>query len=481
MTFKALQVEYWIEEKVKTVLFGNEMDGLVLLLANVPDTANHYVEWKDQSHACYNGVQDILLTRESITVRLLPEAAATLGESSFEIQFQCEEKIFEEIAQILASVFREKISIKQGEVPKTVAPKKDYSAIKYLNLEGKNLKNLPDYVAEMSALETAKLRHNPQLNMQEACKILAGLPALKQLEFSTEQSIPEEIGALSNLESLHIDISHPNGPCTIPDSISGLQKLTYIFIQTNNEIQLPDSFAELSALEDCYLRAGKWNLPKAFYRLSRLKQLDFTHCVFNTLAPETSGMEQVEKVIFGSAETRDYQQVMSVIAQLPNLKTLEINFPQIPAAVGLCRQIEELIIWAGTDTPLTLPDAIFSMDQLKILNISLSRIEAMPEAIGQLKGLKELIIQESVFDSLPESIGNLGQLELLNISENPDLSSLPESLGLLSNLKTLYLVDNPQLTVLPDSLKNLQNLESVYIPDREALQNIPAHWEQLFE
>jgi Leucine-rich repeat (LRR) protein len=61
------------------------------------------------------------------------------------------------------------------------------------------------------------------------------------------------------------------------------------------------------------------------------------------------------------------------------------------------------------------------------------------------------------------------------------LSSLPESLGLLSNLKTLYLVDNPQLTVLPDSLKNLQNLESVYIPDREALQNIPAHWEQLFE
>jgi Leucine-rich repeat (LRR) protein len=51
----------------------------------------------------------------------------------------------------------------------------------------------------------------------------------------------------------------------------------------------------------------------------------------------------------------------------------------------------------------------------------------------------------------------------------------------LSNLKTLYLVDNPQLTVLPDSLKNLQNLESVYIPDREALQNIPAHWEQLFE
>ncbi|MBL7807012.1 MAG: leucine-rich repeat domain-containing protein [Saprospiraceae bacterium] len=480
MTFQATNLEYWVEGKVQTVFFGNEAEELALLLSNVPDTSNHYLEWNDQSNAHINAVKAVQLTRNDITLELVPEAAAQFGQAFFHVRFDAEEALYKEVAEVLTGIFGQKIKLMGGSVTHKQAAGKDYSTIKYLNLEGKNLRMLPDYVAEMTALETAKLRGNPALDMQEACKVLAMLPGLKTLEFSTQKSIPETLGALSSLESLHIEIDNPDAPCMIPDSISRLQNLRYCFIQTDYELVLPESFASLTALEDCYIRAGKWNLPGQFYQLTQLTQLDFTHSQFTTLPPEMANMPKVDTIIFGSQENRDYQQVMSVIAQMPLVRTIEINFPAIPAEIALCKQIDTLIIWAGTDNPLELPDTLFSMDQLKTLNISLSRITELPDSIGQLKGLKELIIKESVIENLPDAIGNLSALEFLNISENQGLSTLPETLGNLSQLKILYLADNPSLSALPDSMKNLSALESVDIPNHTEMHNIPALWDKLF-
>lgn len=480
MTFQATNLEYWVEGKVQTVFFGNEAEELVLLLSNVPDTSNHYLEWNEQSNAHINAVKVVQLTRNDITLELTTEAAAQFGQESFQVRFDCEDALFEGVSKVLSSILGKKIKISGGKPAKKATATKDYSTIKYLNLEGKNLKTLPEYVTEMTALETVKLRRNPKLDLHQAFTVLSQFPGLKFLECSTEQSIPEVFGALRSLESVHIDIDNPSQPCTLPESISHLRNLKYCFIQTDYEIVLPESFALLENLENCYIRAGKWNLPQQFHRLNKLTQLDFTHCTFHSLPAEMAGMANVQKVILGSAESRDYPQVMSVLAQLPQLKTMEINFPEVPAAIGLCRQIEKLMLWAGRQNPLVFPEELFSMHQLKTLLICLSKFTDIPDSIRNLKNLKELIIQESVFERLPDAIGDLAELEFLNLSENPELTRLPESIGKLSNLKTLCLADNPRLTVLPESLKNLPNLESVVIPDRSAIKNIPAHWEKLF-
>jgi Leucine-rich repeat (LRR) protein len=480
MKFRADQVEYWNQNQVETVFFGQEAKELALIISSVPNTTDHYLEWNDQSNACYNGVREIRLSREELYLQLLPEQAKQLGLPELTVEFDCDEDVYKEVTRCLTLIFRDKLVVKQGEVRKKTAPAKDYSKVKYLNLEGKNLRELPDYVREMVLLEKAILGYNPKMDLQAAFEVLALLPQLKQLTYSTESSIPESIGKLIHLETLTI-----NGltkPCTLPDSFGQLTKLSYLLLMSDADIILPESFADLTALEDLYIRAAGYQLPSRFYQLTRLKQLDFTNCRFEQVPPEMAAMKEVSTVIFGSPEARDFAQIMPVLAQMPNLKVLEMSVNPVPAAIGVCKNIEELILWTGfgNETPLHLPDELFELKQLRKLMLNMNHFDSIPAAIGQMKGLKSLIFMESSFENLPDSIGELSNLEFLNISENPTLKSLPESLGKLTSLKELYLKDNPQLTALPESVKNLTNLESVAITNRETLKNIPDSWSSLF-
>ena len=480
MKFTAESVEYWSQEEVETVLFSNAEKESVLLISNVPGTRDHYLEWNEQSYAVTNAVKTIQLTGRELQIHLLPEAAKSLGTSEFIVSFTGTEHDFKEISQRLSVIFGNKLILKKTNIQKKALPKQDYSRTKYLNLEGKNLKTLPDYVGEMTSLVTAKLARNPRMDFHAVCEVLAKLPALKELTFTTEQEVPANIGQLNTLESLNLDGF--TSPQLLPESIGKLTNLKYLLLMSDSEVLLPESLAHLANLEELIIRAESWQLPSEFYRLSKLKQLDFSGCRFTHLPEEMAGMGEMKTVIFGGSAVRDYSQILSVIAQLPNLKELEMNVNPVPEEIGLCKQIEKLIIWTGIGhpLPLQLPKELFELQQLKTLILSMNSFNEIPQEIGRLKGLEELVFIESDFERLPDSVGELSNLTYLNVSENPSLRILPESLGKLTNLKYLYLNDNPQLIELPENLKNLIHLETVRISNREAFTNIPEHWSSLF-
>lgn len=466
---------------METVFFGNREKALALTLSNVPSTNGNYLEWNDQSNACYDGVKKIQLSGEELHIELLPVAAKQLGVDEIKVRFECEEAVYEEVSRCLKLIFHEKLQHKKAIAKQKTAPQKDYGTIRYLNLEGKRLKKLPDYVREMTALETAKLANNPALDMEDAFEVLATFPNLKELGFSLEGGdIPKNLGKLARLETL--SITGLNVPCTFPQSMGQLKKLKSLLVMGDSEIVLPESFAELTELENLNLRVGGWNLPSRFHHLSKLKQLDFTNCRFTQLLAEIAQMTEVETVIFGNPMGQDFAQIMPIVAQMPNLKVLEMDINPVPKEVGLCKNIEELIIWAGADSehPLQLPNELFELAQLQVLIMSRNYFGKIPDSIGKLKGLKTLALEECEFENLPDSIGELTNLEFLNLSENPALKSLPESLGQLIQLQTLYLEDLPLLTELPLSLKNLTNLTSVRLSNREAVKNVPTAWDKLF-
>lgn len=480
MKFQATTVEYWSQNQVETVFFGNEEKGMALILSNVPGTDDHYLEWNDQSNACTNGVEKIELSGAELHVHLTPKASEQLGETEFLVEFDCDQAIFKQVTRCLKLIFQKKLLIKKAAPEKKESPKRDYSKIRYLNLEGKNLKKLPDYVPEMTAVETAKLARNPKLDIQAAFGVLATFPNLKELTFSMEGGpIPEQLGQLSQLETLAItDLTKP---CSFPESIGQLKKLKSLLVMSDSEVILPESFAALTELENLNMRVKSWQLPARFPQLSKLKHLDFSNCHFTKVPPEMAQMTEVGTVIFSNPMGQDFSQILPIVAQMPNLKTLELSVNPVPKEVGLCRNIEELIIWAGTDPaqPLQLPDELFNLTQLQTLIMSLNYFKEIPEGIGKLKGLKTLALQESFFESLPDSIGELSNLEFLNLSENPALKSLPEGLGKLTQLRTLHLDGTPQLTELPLSLKNLTSLTVVSLPNRETLKNVPESWDKL--
>lgn len=479
MKFHADNVEYWSKDQIETVFFGNEAKRLVLLISSVPGTADHYLEWKDQSNSRYNAVEKIQLNGTELHVELSPEAAVQLGESSFTVDFECDKELFTEIERCLKLIFAERLLIKPAEIEKKATPKQDYSKIKYLNLECKNLTKLPNYVAEMTALETAKLGQNPQIDLFDAFEVLGRFPNLKDFSFSTEGAIPENLGNLAQLKTL--TITGLTKPGALPESVGKLKKLRYLLIMSDSDVVLPDSFAELESLEELYMRVTGWQLPTQFYRLSKLKQLDFSYCRLKEVPQEMAGMDQVESVIFGCPEPRNYEQILPVVAKMPKVRALEMSVNPIPKAIGLCKNLEELIVWTGygNETPLVLPDELFELTQLQVLLLSMNRFDEIPEGIGRMKGLKQLVLQESSFERLPESIGDLSNLEFLNLNENPLLQALPERLGDLIQLKELYIRDIPNLKELPQSLAKLVNLTAVNISNPETVKNVPESWSRL--
>ncbi|MEQ1744207.1 MAG: hypothetical protein ABMA02_02195 [Saprospiraceae bacterium] len=480
MKFQAGNVEFWSQNQVETVFFGNEEKGLALVISNVPGTADHYLEWNDQSNSCINGVEKIQLSGEELQIQLLPEAVQKLGETGFLVEFECDREVFSDVARCMKLIFQEKLLLVPTPPKRKAAPKKDYSKIRYLNIEGKNLKKLPDDVAEMTAVETAKLARNPKLDFHAVCEVLATFPNLKELTFSMEGgSIPESLGKLTRLETL--SITDLTKPCSFPASIGQLKRLKSLLVMSDSDVILPESFSELAELERLYMRVESWQLPATFHRLSKLKELDFANCRFTNVPLEMAQMATVNSVVFRNPMGQDFSQILPIVAQMPNLKLLEMNVNPIPKEIGLCKNITELRIWvgAGRENPLHLPDELFELTQLQTLVINRNYFEKLPDGIGKLKGLKTLALQESEFESLPDSIGELSNLELLNLSENPNLKSLPESLGKLAQLKNLFMEDIPQLTELPLSLKNLTNLESVRLSNPEMIRNVPAAWGNL--
>jgi len=420
MKFRATDVEYWSDD-LETVFLGSEEEELVLTISGTPGFGGNYLEWSDPSNACHDAAKRARLTGRALHIQLSAAAARQFGMKSFDIDIECDDELLREIAERLVAILGDRIVVEAGPaLKKKAAPAKDYAAIKYLNLERKKLKALPDYVREMTSLETAKLAGNPKLDFGAVCEVLSKLP-VKELTFTTDQPIPENLGALSALESLTLDGF--TTPKVLPESMGRMRNLRSLLILGDSDVVLPEALAELENLSDLRIRVPSCQMPSRFYKLSKLSDLDLSNCRFTRLPEEMAGMTAITSLMLGGAEDRDYRQVFAVVGMMPNLETLDLVLSRIPEGIEACRQIGTLSIWAGPGKAIEWPDGLFTLTQLKSLILHGGRFDVVPEGIGRLSGLETLVLAESDFEYLPESIGELLKLKYLNVSENPRLDS----------------------------------------------------------
>ena len=104
----------------------------------------------------------------------------------------------------------------------------------------------------------------------------------------------------------------------------------------------------------------------------------------------------------------------------------------------------------------SLPPEIGQLINLRILDISGSRITEIPTEIENCKHLKSIIANASRLSKIPKSIGNLKKLRVLNLGYCK-ITTVPEELGNVTSLWSLILGAN-QLNSLPASFSQLKNL-----------------------
>jgi len=124
-----------------------------------------------------------------------------------------------------------------------------------------------------------------------------------------------------------------------------------------------------------------------------------------------------------------------------------------------------------------IPEAIFSLNSLKVLHISNIKMTELQNEIGNLTNLETLTVIQTNIRKIPESISKLTKLVTLELEIN-DITHLPSSIGELSNLRILCLHNN-KLVSLPESMENLLNLEELDLQSNPTLASVPKFIEDL--
>ena len=117
-----------------------------------------------------------------------------------------------------------------------------------------------------------------------------------------------------------------------------------------------------------------------------------------------------------------------------------------------------------------IPDFVFYMKNLRLLDLSHNKLTSLPAEIGKLNNLQELRLANNKLTSLPAEIGKLNNLRGLRLSDNK-LTSLPASICLLTNLSFLHVHGN-ELTSLPAEIGKLKKLRELRLSDNK-LTSLP--------
>lgn len=107
--------------------------------------------------------------------------------------------------------------------------------IKHVNLDGWNLKSIPEEVFELRDLKSLSLEFNQLTEIPDEISNLTSLTRL-YLNYNSLKRLPESIGKLLSLKSLNIihnDISN------LPESIQDLKNLKYISVRGTKITQVP--------------------------------------------------------------------------------------------------------------------------------------------------------------------------------------------------------------------------------------------------
>lgn len=162
----------------------------------------------------------------------------------------------------------------------------------------------------------------------------------------------------------------------------------------------------------------------------------------------------------------DWEKLYSDLHRYPNLTCLEfvgLEAPSIPEEVRFPDQISDWQ-WYACDRIGTIRNPQFYRS-VKMVMVTGSPAD-LPEFLRDLKqapALESLTLNGLGGGKLPDEIFELKQLRILDLGNN-DLTAIPETLSSLENLEYVYLHDN-QLRKLPGALKRLPRLKYVLHAD----------------
>ncbi|CAM5087928.1 unnamed protein product [Natator depressus] len=214
----------------------------------------------------------------------------------------------------------------------------------------------------------------------------------------------------------------------------------------------PDHVKAMTSLRWLKLnRTGLCYLPEELSSLQKLEHLSVSHNNLTTLHGELSGLPCLRAIV-ARANSLKNSGVPDDIFQLDDLSVLDLSYNQL------------------TECPRELENA----KNMLVLNLGHNSIDNIPNQLFiNLTDLLYLDLSENTLESLPPQMRRLVHLQTLILNNNPLLHAQLRQLPAMTALQTLHL-RNTQRTQsnLPTSLEGLTNLTDVDLACNE-LSRVP--------
>ncbi|XP_029767131.1 protein flightless-1 homolog [Terrapene carolina triunguis] len=214
----------------------------------------------------------------------------------------------------------------------------------------------------------------------------------------------------------------------------------------------PDHVKSMTSLRWLKLnRTGLCYLPEELSSLQKLEHLSVSHNNLTTLHGELSGLPCLRAIV-ARANSLKNSGVPDDIFQLDDLSVLDLSYNQL------------------TECPRELENA----KNMLVLNLGHNSIDNIPTQLFiNLTDLLYLDLSENKLESLPPQMRRLVHLQTLILNNNPLLHAQLRQLPAMTALQTLHL-RNTQRTQsnLPTSLEGLSNLADVDLACNE-LSRVP--------
>ncbi|XP_055507215.1 protein flightless-1 homolog [Leucoraja erinacea] len=127
-----------------------------------------------------------------------------------------------------------------------------------------------------------------------------------------------------------------------------------------------------------------------------------------------------------------------------------------------------------------VPDDIFQLDDLSVLDLSYNQLTEIPRELENAKNMLVLNLSHNSIDNIPNQLFiNLTDLLYLDLSENK-LESLPPQMRRLVHLQTLILNNNPLMHAQMRQLPAMTALQTLHLRNTQRTQsNLPTSLEAL--
>ncbi|WP_300664115.1 hypothetical protein [Fluviicola sp.] len=312
-------------------------------------------------------------------------------------------------------------------------------------------------------------------------KELAQIPrfnGIKELTIFSDgfDVIPDEIGALTSLETLSID---HYGSQTLPASFANLVHLKELKLHITTLTEIPAFIRELPSLTALKIEGSHYSyspthftIPEWIGQLPALKNLELAYIQEETL-PENLFPPQLEAVYF--AQMSHLKSIPASIEQCSNLKSFIIatspQITQLPDGMKNLKELEELRL-INMNGLTQLDGNLVYAPQIRALEISGSNA-VISEPEKTINFSEELIIRnESYLKYVLENPDLFPEIKKLRISQIKKQSDFSAGIGGLKKLEQLEVIYSSGLDELLSDLGNCRHLEELEFMNSE-LERFP--------